>query len=100
MIQNIIFGDGGTFCPGLPFSDHFDKGTCSIFLGKMFIFVVVTEILIMSKAQQKIIFDHSSHRLISQNSKIKDGRYLFSKQLYNVISFTKMSENLLKMTLP
>ena len=26
-MQNIIFGTGGTFCPGLPFSDHFDKGT-------------------------------------------------------------------------
>ena len=98
MIQNIIFGDGGTFCPGLPFSDHFDKGTCSRFLGKMFSFVLVPRNLIMSKVQQKIIFAHSSHRLILQNSKIKDGRYLFSKQLYNV--FTKMSENLNKMTLP
>ena len=27
MIQNIIFVSCGTFCPGLPFSDHFDKGT-------------------------------------------------------------------------
>ena len=27
MIQNIIFGNGGTFFPGLPFLDNFDKGT-------------------------------------------------------------------------
>ena len=32
MIQNIIFANGGTFCPGLPFSDHFDKGTPSRFV--------------------------------------------------------------------
>ena len=27
MIQNIIFGNGGTFCSELLFSDHFDKST-------------------------------------------------------------------------
>ena len=63
MIQNIMFVDGGTFCAGLPFSDHFAKGTPSRFSAKMFIFVLVQRNLIMSKMQRKIIFDHSSHRL-------------------------------------
>ena len=40
MIQNIIFGNDGAFCPGLPFSNHFDKGTPSRFLTEMFIFVL------------------------------------------------------------
>ena len=48
MIQNIIFGNGGTFRPGLPFSDNFDKGTPSRFFSKMFIFVLVPRNLIMS----------------------------------------------------
>ena len=65
MIQNIIFGNCGTFCPGLPFSDHFDKDTPSRFLAKMSIFVLVPRKLIMSKVQREIIFDHSSHRLIA-----------------------------------
>ena len=60
MIQNIIFGNGGTFCPCLPFSDHFDKGTASRFLARMFIFVLVPINLNMSKVQRKNIFDHSS----------------------------------------
>ena len=63
MIQNIILGNGGTFYPGLPFSDHFDKGTSYRFLAKMFIFVLVPRSLIMSKVQREIIFGHSSHRL-------------------------------------
>ena len=67
MIQNIILVNGGTFCPGLPFLDHFDKGTPSRFLAKMFIFVLVPRnlILIMSKVQWKIIFDQSSQRLMA-----------------------------------
>ena len=31
MIQDIIFGNGGTFHPGLPYLDNFDKGTPSGF---------------------------------------------------------------------
>ena len=27
IIRNIIFGNGGTFYPGWPFSDNLDKGT-------------------------------------------------------------------------
>ena len=65
MIQNIIFGNCGTFCHGLPFSDHFDKGTPSRFLAKMSIFDSVPRNLIMSKVQREIIFAHSSHRLIA-----------------------------------
>ena len=38
MTQYNIFGNGGTFCPGLPFSDHFDKGITLW----MFIFFSVT----------------------------------------------------------
>ena len=52
MIQNIIFVNGGTFCPGLPFFDHFDKGTPSRFLAKMFIFVLVPRNLIMSNYEK------------------------------------------------
>ena len=36
----------------------------SRFLAKMFIFVLVPRNLIMSKVQRKIIFDHSSDRLL------------------------------------
>ena len=59
MTQNIIFGNGETFCPGLPFSDHFDKGTPSRFSVEMFVFVSIPRNIIMSK----IIFGHSSYRL-------------------------------------
>ena len=34
MIQNIILGNGGTFYPGLAFSDNFDKGSPSRFFAK------------------------------------------------------------------
>ena len=61
MLQNIIFVNGGTYCPGLPFSDHFVRP--SRFLVKMFIFVLVPRNLIMSEVQRKINFAHSSHRL-------------------------------------
>ena len=40
MIQNMIFGNGGTFYPGSPSSDDFDKGTPSVFFAKLFIFVL------------------------------------------------------------
>ena len=48
MTQNIIFGNSGTFHPGLPFSDNFDKGTSSRCFAKIFIFVLVPRNLIMS----------------------------------------------------
>ena len=48
MIQYIIFGNGGTFYPGLPFSDNLDKGTPSRCFAKMFIFVLVLRNIIMS----------------------------------------------------
>ena len=35
-IINIIFGNGGTFHPGSPFSEHFDKRIPYILFSKMF----------------------------------------------------------------
>ena len=37
-----------SFYPGLPFSDHFDKGTPYGFFAKMFILVMVPRNIIMS----------------------------------------------------
>ena len=48
MIHNVILRNGGTFHPGLPFSDDFDKGNPSRFFTRMFIFVLVPSNLIMS----------------------------------------------------
>ena len=66
MIRNIIFGNGGTFYPGLPFSDNFGKATPSRVFAKMFIFVLVPRNLIMSGVRPDSIsspFWKSSHRL-------------------------------------
>ena len=66
MIQNIIFGNGGTFYLGLPFSNTFDKGTPSRYFAKMFIFVLVPINLIMSGVQPDSLlspFWKLSHKL-------------------------------------
>ena len=44
MIRNLIFGNGGTFYPCLPFSDNFDIDTPL----EIIIFVLVPRNLIMS----------------------------------------------------
>ena len=62
MIQNIIF-DNDNFAPLHHFRIILTKVPPCRFLAKMFIFVLVPGNLIMSKAQRKSIFDHSSHRL-------------------------------------
>ena len=68
MIPNIIFGNGGTFHPGLPFSDNFDKGSHSRFFAEMFIFVLVPRNLIMSGFRRDSILSplwKTAHRLMS-----------------------------------
>ena len=66
MIQDIIFGNGGTFYSGLPYLDNFDKGTPSGFFSKMFIFVLVPRNLIMSGVRRDCILSllwKTVHRL-------------------------------------
>ena len=60
MIQNIISGTDGTFCPSLPVSDNFAK-VHPVDFAKVYISVLIPVYLIVSGVQDKDILFYASY---------------------------------------